>query len=173
MDYVKKHKLGGAMMWAIDLDDVLGVCNQGRWPLISRMKEKLNGKSSSNSITQMMHRRRARFQQILLLVGEGLIVEVEGEPLPLPDLSQPLPTTTEEPFEVQILVCKEGETGLQPSTENCEDFFQCGADGSATKFRCSDGLKFDAVNKICNWPHSVDCSTRNGGAAQTYYQSSQ
>ena len=40
MDYVKNKKLGGAMIWAIDLDDYLGSCDS-KWPLLSTMNHEL------------------------------------------------------------------------------------------------------------------------------------
>ena len=40
MEYVKNKKLGGAMIWAIDLDDYLGACGQ-KWPLLSTMNHQL------------------------------------------------------------------------------------------------------------------------------------
>lgn len=40
--YVKEAKFGGAMIWAIDLDDFLGTfCNEGKSPLISELKRLL------------------------------------------------------------------------------------------------------------------------------------
>ncbi len=45
MEYVRNRGLGGAMIWAIDLDDYKGVCGP-RWPLLSQMnlilRRKLN-----------------------------------------------------------------------------------------------------------------------------------
>lgn len=40
MKYVKNKKLGGAMIWAIDLDDYLGACGP-KWPLLSTMNREL------------------------------------------------------------------------------------------------------------------------------------
>ena len=40
MKYVKNKKLGGAMIWAIDLDDYLGACGP-KWPLLSTMNHEL------------------------------------------------------------------------------------------------------------------------------------
>ena len=40
--------LGGAMFWAMDLDDFRGdKCNQGKFPLINTAKDVVNGKSPS------------------------------------------------------------------------------------------------------------------------------
>lgn len=39
---MKETKFGGAMIWAIDLDDYLGTfCNEGKNPLISELKRLL------------------------------------------------------------------------------------------------------------------------------------
>jgi GH18 family chitinase len=33
VDYIKKHCLGGAMIWSIDLDDFNGFCSNTTYPL--------------------------------------------------------------------------------------------------------------------------------------------
>ncbi|XP_054166140.1 endochitinase-like [Oppia nitens] len=43
MDYIKKEGFGGAMIWAIDLDDFKGVCGGKKHPLLKVMNEKLKG----------------------------------------------------------------------------------------------------------------------------------
>ena len=43
MEYVKERGLGGAMIWAVDLDDYLGLCGS-RWPLLSVMNRQLRRK---------------------------------------------------------------------------------------------------------------------------------
>ena len=41
MDLVKEFGLGGAFVWAIDLDDFNGACG-GKWPLLRAINEKLS-----------------------------------------------------------------------------------------------------------------------------------
>ena len=46
MEYVKGRGLGGAMIWAVDLDDYLGLCGS-RWPLLSVMNRQLRREETS------------------------------------------------------------------------------------------------------------------------------
>jgi chitinase len=42
MAYIKKNRLGGAMVWAADLDDFEGLYGE-KWPLLSTVKNSLLG----------------------------------------------------------------------------------------------------------------------------------
>ena len=50
MEYVKERGLGGAMIWAVDLDDYLGLCGS-RWPLLSVMNRELRRKEIVPNLT--------------------------------------------------------------------------------------------------------------------------
>lgn len=39
--YVRDSKLGGAMIWSLDLDDFKSTCNQGKFPLLSALNQGL------------------------------------------------------------------------------------------------------------------------------------
>lgn len=41
-EFIKQHKLLGAMVWAMDLDDVSGSCGNGKFPLLHVLREGLS-----------------------------------------------------------------------------------------------------------------------------------
>lgn len=42
VDYLRSWQLGGAAVWTLDMDDFSGqFCEQGKYPLISHLKDKL------------------------------------------------------------------------------------------------------------------------------------
>ncbi|XP_053338529.1 acidic mammalian chitinase-like [Clarias gariepinus] len=48
--YLKNFKFGGALVWALDLDDFTGLfCGQGKYPLINELKKQLTNDSITNS----------------------------------------------------------------------------------------------------------------------------
>uniref|UniRef100_A0A7M4EX62 Acidic mammalian chitinase n=1 Tax=Crocodylus porosus TaxID=8502 RepID=A0A7M4EX62_CROPO len=54
VQYLKDNNFGGAMVWAIDLDDFLGTfCSEGKYPLISELKRllEMNGKKTAIRIS--------------------------------------------------------------------------------------------------------------------------
>lgn len=55
IDYLKAKKLGGAMIWSLDFDDFNGTyCNQGKYPLVSFVKNQLSSAMSKTSSSLLM-----------------------------------------------------------------------------------------------------------------------
>ena len=45
-NYIKDHNLLGAAVWSVDLDDVSGVCGDGKFPLLHALTEILTADSA-------------------------------------------------------------------------------------------------------------------------------
>ncbi|XP_053560676.1 acidic mammalian chitinase-like [Bombina bombina] len=141
--FLKDSGFGGAMVWAMDLDDFLGTsCNEGKYPLINHLKSLL----------------------------EGSVTNCPGDPC---DSSQPPPVvptnppvtttgsvttsspsdTTKPPAgtEVDPNYCAGKIDGFYVNPVNANRFYQCAA-GITYSQQCSAGTVFDSSCTCCNWP---------------------
>jgi len=48
ISYLKRFGISGGMVWSLESDDIRGRCNEGKWPLLTRIHEMLNGKDKDN-----------------------------------------------------------------------------------------------------------------------------
>ena len=43
-----------------------------------------------------------------------------------------------------------------PDSKNCNEFYEC-TNGIPKLFTCPDGLEYNAVLQVCDWPQNVIC----------------
>ncbi|XP_030725201.2 acidic mammalian chitinase [Globicephala melas] len=123
-EWLKQNNFGGAMVWAIDMDDFTGTfCNQGKFPLINTLKDVLGLKSASCTTSTQSSEPNSR-------TGSG-----SG-------------SGSGSSSSVGSGYCAGKANGLYPVANNRNAFMNC-ANGITYEQYCPAGLVFDTSCQCC------------------------
>ncbi|XP_040193637.1 acidic mammalian chitinase-like [Rana temporaria] len=148
--FVKDGGFGGAMVWAIDLDDFLGTfCNEGKYPLINKLKSLLEG-STVNCPGEIC----PGIVDIPTTTPTTTTTTTTGAPPTPPPSGEttPKPPVTDQPptDDVDLNFCAGKSDGLHVNPVNANKFYICAA-GRTYSMQCSAGLVFKPSCNCCDW----------------------
>ncbi|XP_030417333.1 chitotriosidase-1-like isoform X1 [Gopherus evgoodei] len=139
VQYLKKKNLGGAMVWAIDLDDFSDLfCGQGKYPLLQTLKKELRC-----GLVQTMP-----VPETTTTSSTTSPPTVSSSTLSFTTLPS-IPATTTNSTTSRF--CLHKSNGIYPVPKAHAMFYIC-ANRRTFRMSCPEGLIFDYLCKCCNWP---------------------
>ncbi|KAI8494146.1 Endochitinase 1 [Branchiostoma belcheri] len=138
VEYLKSKNLGGAMVWAYDIDDFSGSsCGQGPYPLMNAIKNLLGGLSGGippNPVTEVPN--LVPTQAPIVVVTEAPVVVDQGG--------------------LVAVTCHGKPDGFYADPTDCNKYYQC-AGGHKYPGHCGAGLYWNQAMMVCDWPYNVNC----------------
>ncbi|NWS61791.1 CHIA chitinase, partial [Chunga burmeisteri] len=142
VDWLKKNNFGGAMVWALDLDDFTGTfCKEGKYPLITTLKNGL-GQQNGNCVPSTQ--------------PSSPVTEPPSNPGGSGSGSgsgtgSGSGSGSGSGGSAGSGFCAGKANGIYADPTNKSLFYNC-LNGRTYVQNCSDGLVFDASCSCCNWP---------------------
>ncbi|XP_076073758.1 chitotriosidase-1-like [Mytilus galloprovincialis] len=188
VQYVKQQRFGGIMVWALDLDDFKGTCGQGTYPLLKRINQEIEGsryqpeqpmldipnvpeiynpipprqtpKVDIPNLPELYipprHTPKRRRKQETIPTKVAVRKVVNPRP---PRQQQHIESVDQLRSNSKDFSCTKGNDGYFASPTSCSEYYMC-TDGTAFKFNCASGLKFNAEHNFCDWPKKVKCTDK-------------
>ncbi|XP_013409193.1 acidic mammalian chitinase-like [Lingula anatina] len=152
--YIRKLRLGGAMVWSLALDDFTGsFCGQGKYPLLTTLNQGLAGARTVQSLARQRPMPRKGNTNKCTMVSYGEATSGQQSPPASGDNAAAPPVEAKEcPAGVY---CHEPE-GLYPHPERCNQFCHCWK-GIPYEKSCPGVLNYNAAVGTCDWPLKVNC----------------
>lgn len=162
MEFIKKLNLGGAMIWAIDLDDSQGVCGT-EFPLLRKVYSVLCGEQENVPATSYNEAMKLApgiqsaslyRVQIPILSSSPLYMQIKVPFSPIH--KQPALEVRPALYiaDVYNKVCQ--TNGYHRDPTHCSGFFVCDK-GHLRKFTCPFNLKFNEATFTCDWSQYPGC----------------
>uniref|UniRef100_A0A8D0GXZ3 Acidic mammalian chitinase n=1 Tax=Sphenodon punctatus TaxID=8508 RepID=A0A8D0GXZ3_SPHPU len=138
--WLMKNNFGGAMVWSLDLDDFTGTfCNQGKYPLITTLKNALGLQSAPSKPIAPITAAPSSGS------GSGSGGASGGSSGNPSSGSGGSPSSSSGSG-----FCASKAGGLYPDPTNKNSFYHC-VNGRTFLQHCQAGLVFDASCSCCNW----------------------
>ena len=175
MDYIKSRGLGGAMIWAVGLDDIRGTCGPKR-PLLQAINDGLGRNDEPSAIVPTQP---APTQPPVTAAPAATKPPATAAPITRPPTQAPAPTAaatqppTEAPEEPEFPEapssggpfspnCLQRGDGFWAHPEDCTQFYRC-VGATPYFFNCPAGLYFNPSIFVCDWPSNVQCRAIKSG----------